>query len=215
MSPRVRSDYAWQPIALLLLVAAALSFWCVQKRLEVTRHDVIQRRLASATEVLMTPARDVLAAGGSSEAFLERLREVGSLTGLRITLIARDGTALADSEIRGPMPNLSDRPEVAQAVHAGEASAERLSVLTGKETVYVARSVAVDGVVLGTIRAATERSEIDHVASGMETVLIVLAVTGIALGAVLGAAAMRQRTEVVTAFDLSSASERQRERDAA
>jgi hypothetical protein len=203
-------------MAALLLAAVVLSFWCLQKRIDATRHDVIQRRLSSAAEVLMRPAHDVLASGASSEAFLERLRDVGSLTGLRITLIARDGTALADSEVRGPMPNLSDRPEVAQALLTEEeASASRTSVLTGKETVYVARAVMANGVVLGTIRAATERSEIDDVASGMETVLVVLAAMSIALGAVLGAAAVRGPTVRVKTFDLGHASEQRRERDAA
>ncbi len=215
MSPRARSSIAWKPLAILLLVAAALSFWCAQKRIQATRHDVIQRRLSSAAEVMIIPARDVLAAGGSSQAFLERLRELGSLTGLRITLIAQDGTTLADSEVRGPMPNLRDRPEVAQAIRAGEASASRTSVMTGKETVYLARSVMADGVVLGTIRAATEKAEIDDVASGLESVLLLLAITGIGLGAVLGAAAMRSRMVHAAAFDLGSATRQRRERDAA
>jgi len=215
MPSRARSPIAWQPLAILLLMAFGLSFWCVHQKIEATRRDVIQRRLSSAAEVMMSPARDVLAAGASSQAFLERLRELGSLTGLRITLIAHDGTALADSEIQGRMPNLGDRPEVAEAVRAGLASASRTSVLTGKETVYVARTVEADGVVRGTIRVATERSAIDEVASDLEYVLFLLAVTGLGLGAVLGAAAMRDRAGPMPVYDLRSAPILRREREAA
>lgn len=176
---------AWILAGLLAVVGIA-AFVTAQGRLTEERRALVERRLSGTAGILTEPAKDVLARGASREEFLARLRDLGSTTGLRITLIAPDGEALADSEVSGPLPNLGDRPEVRTANLAGSATAARTSVVTGKETVYVARAVEVDGRLLGTIRAAVESSEIDAVAGGIEWLFAATAAAALGAGLVLG-----------------------------
>jgi len=82
--------------------------------------------------------------------------------GLRVTLIAADGTVLADSsrdpELVHQMENHLGRPEVREAAETGTGSSRRWSDTTGEEYVYVATRVAGDGPVRFVRTAApTER----------------------------------------------------------
>ncbi|MCY2961381.1 MAG: hypothetical protein NTY35_14555 [Planctomycetota bacterium] len=162
------------------------AFVLAEQRLSLERREFVERRLSAAAEVLTLPAREALSDVASRESFLSRLRDLSSTTGLRITLIDPNGEALADSEVPGPLPNMSDRPEV-RASAAGRAStARRQSALTGKETLYVARSVELDGQRIGTIRVATETSEIDGVLVGLEALLATATAAALGLGLVAG-----------------------------
>ncbi len=181
---RSRPSTEW--LAAILICVGVAAFVAGRHQLESERRALVERRLAGAAEILSGPAVDVLARGGSREEFLALLRDLGATTGLRITLIAPGGEALADSEVAGSLPNLGDRPEVRAANASGVATAARKSAVTGKETVYVARSVEVDGKRLGTIRAATDASAVSEVLNGAEWFFAAAAATALALGLVLG-----------------------------
>jgi len=168
-----------------VLVAVA-AFATAGHLLAKERRALVERRLSGAAEILSAPARDVLTGRLSREAFLARLLDLGSTTGLRITLIDPQGEALADSEVPGRLPNLADRPEVRAASATGHSAAARRSIVTGKETVYVARAVEVDGRRLGTIRAATESSEAAGVLGGIEALFATGAAAALGLGILLG-----------------------------
>lgn len=66
-------------------------------------------------------------------------------TDFRITVVAIDGTVLADSDRRddelAAMDNHRSRPEIAAALARGEGSAVRHSDTTGQDTLYAARLV--------------------------------------------------------------------------
>ncbi|NLT35506.1 MAG: HAMP domain-containing protein [Gaiellales bacterium] len=65
--------------------------------------------------------------------------EAGDAGGMRLTVVARDGTVLADSEADpGTLDNHADRPEVARALAGNEARARRESATLGRLEVYVA-----------------------------------------------------------------------------
>ena len=74
-----------------------------------------------------------------------RLRQLVAGTDFRITVIALDGTVLADSNRRddelATMDNHRTRPEIVQALARGEGSAVRHSDTTGYDTLYAARLV--------------------------------------------------------------------------
>lgn len=179
-------------LAAALCLVGVAAFALLRREIADERRAVIERRLLGAAEILAQPARDVLTGTGSRAGFLDRLRDLGSVTGLRFTLIGANGDALADSEVGGPMPNLGDRPEVHAASVAGFASAARKSALTGKETVYVAHSIESDGKRIGTIRAATDTSELDTVLSGIEWLFALVGIAALGLGAIVGAALRRR-----------------------
>jgi hypothetical protein len=158
-----------------------------------TRRELVERRLTTAAELLSGPATQALTAGADREPLLARLRDLGRITGLRLTLIGPDGTVLSDSEVQDPMPNLSDRPEVREAGLDGSASAFRRSAVTGKETLYVARRIERDGRALGVVRAATDASEIDATLAGVQTALAALCAACFGLGVAAGAAGVPRR----------------------
>lgn len=174
-------------VAALALTTYA-AFALIEREIARERRALIEHKLEGAAEILAQPASDALSGSASREAFLDRLRDLASMTGLRITLIGASGDVLADSEVRGAMPNLSDRPEVRAASAAGYASAARKSSVTGKETVYVARAVESDGRTLGTIRAAIEASEIDTVLVGLERIFAAIASAMLGIGVLIGRA---------------------------
>lgn len=177
-TPFVRRLVPW----LLATVVGCVAYAFAAQHLARERRAFVDRRLAAAADVLTAPARDVLTGAASAESFRPRLRDLGTVSGLRITLIAPDGEALVDSELPGALPNLGDRPEIRGALSAGVATAERLSVLTGRETLYVARAVAHEGRTVGTIRAATNASSVEELLAGAELLFALAAVAGVGIG---------------------------------
>jgi two-component system phosphate regulon sensor histidine kinase PhoR len=74
---------------------------------------------------------------------------------VRVTLIAADGTVIADSEHDpATMENHASRPEVKQALTAGRGSSIRHSATIGIDMLYVAVPVRRDDRVLGVVRVA-------------------------------------------------------------
>lgn len=104
--------------------------------------------------------------------------------GARITLIAPDGTVLADApQPPGAPANLSARPEVRDALANGQGASERASVASGEDTFYVAvpigprgapAGVARMGVPLTTIAQAQTRLGIAVLSAALLAILIAL-----------------------------------------
>lgn len=74
-------------------------------------------------------------------------RDLGSRSSARVTLIASDGTVLADSAVRDvdlpALENHASRPEVTQAFATGQGQDVRLSHTTGERMMYHARLLRV------------------------------------------------------------------------
>ena len=108
--------------------------------------------------------------------------ELSKETGLRITVISRDGTVIGESD--KPEDDLKSienhlhRPEVQQAIREGIGSATRHSDTIGVDLLYVAVPVRGDDHV-GTVRVAMPLSEIQHTTA---RVLHTVAVSGIVVG---------------------------------
>lgn len=106
---------------------------------------------------------------------------LGSLSGRRVTLIARDGTVLGDSEVRAAdlaaLENHADRPEVRQALTGRVGRDVRLSTSLGEEHVYLAASAASGEIIrfsvpLDEVRAAVDRVQRGIFAVGLAAVLL-------------------------------------------
>jgi two-component system phosphate regulon sensor histidine kinase PhoR len=87
-------------------------------------------------------------------------------TGLRVTVIARDGTVIGESDKpESDLKNIENhlaRPEVQQALHEGIGSATRKSDTIGVNLLYVALPVRKDKVV-GVVRVALPLVEIQQI----------------------------------------------------
>ncbi len=185
----------------VLLVCCTAAWWIAGREIEKTRFRLVGRQLTTAADILRAPATEVLSTGSGEEKFRQRLRDVGAMTGLRLTLIRDDGSVVADSEVLEPMPNLGDRPEVREAAVRGRGTDFRRSIVTGEETLYVARALEKDGARIGMIRAATGTSEVQALLDGVEATLAVVATICLALGAFAGwvAHALARRREEAAA----------------
>jgi two-component system phosphate regulon sensor histidine kinase PhoR len=107
------------------------------------------------------------AAGGApaDPAALEAFaRRMGAATAMRITVVAHDGTVLADSE-EDPalMENHRGRPEVATALAGSEGRARRVSATLKQEMLYVAVPIPPGDLAWsgGVVRVAVPASRVD------------------------------------------------------
>lgn len=128
-------------LAFLALFAAGLAALWPARSFEEGQLAVQQR--ARAREALRHLSQ--LPAGWDLSSLRSGVRRWGQLAGLRLTVIAADGTVLADTEVPpealGRVENHGNRPEVIAALRFGEGEAVRRSVTTAAKYHYLARKV--------------------------------------------------------------------------
>jgi two-component system phosphate regulon sensor histidine kinase PhoR len=138
-SPKLRLAPLW-PAAVALAVAAGLARLLLPAPLAEGAAVELEATTRLLESVVPRPAKDV--AGPDAE-LQRRVVELAAGTPYRLTLIARDGTVLADSartldQVRA-MANHRDRPELVAALERGVGHAVRESDTTGVATAYAAR----------------------------------------------------------------------------
>ena len=108
------------------------------------------------------------------------IKNLGSKIHTRVTIIATDGTVLADSEqdIRS-MENHSHRPEVVEALQGKTGKSIRFSSTVNRDMLYVAVPIETDGKITGVIRTSLFLSDIDNLLTNLN-----YHVAGISLGIV-------------------------------
>jgi two-component system phosphate regulon sensor histidine kinase PhoR len=123
----------------------------------------------------------------------ERVRRLGQEIATRITLIARDGRVLADSdEDPARMENHGERPEIQAARDTGFGTEIRFSQTLGARMQYVAVRQEGEGPV-GFVRVALPHDAIEHELAGISR-LVWTAAAGTGLGAMILAFWLARRT---------------------
>jgi two-component system phosphate regulon sensor histidine kinase PhoR len=85
----------------------------------------------------------------------DRVREWANILGVRVTIIAADGTVIGESvEDRVQMDNHLDRPEVIQAIKDGIGTSTRYSTTVGYPMMYTANAIYTEQILLGFVRLA-------------------------------------------------------------
>jgi two-component system phosphate regulon sensor histidine kinase PhoR len=98
--------------------------------------------------------------GNSLDALAKKL---GGQIGTRITIIALDGKVLGDSnENPATMENHATRPEVKDALASGIGESTRYSTTLGKQMMYVAVPITIQGEVLGVARVALPLTQVEN-----------------------------------------------------
>jgi two-component system phosphate regulon sensor histidine kinase PhoR len=113
---------------------------------------------------------------------------LGKASAGRITIVAPDGTVLADSALSdlSKVENHRARPEIIDAIDAGRGFHRRQSNTRETETMYVAIAVKkTEGV--GAVRIATPLAEIDDAVSELRRNIIIAGLFGLAFALALGA----------------------------
>ncbi|MFN0009201.1 MAG: ATP-binding protein [Planctomycetota bacterium] len=175
-------------ILVLLLVSAAIFG---EIRLRDFHRVEIEARLRTAAGLLAEEAGDKLVSGSERSAFAERLAEVGRLTGLRLTVIAPDGTVHADSEARSTLANHASRPEIVRAQAEGEGLDWRSSATTQRETYYFARRIDRGGQTIGYVRAAAELEKMERAIGELRRSLLLGGLVALLLGLLVSAVLAR------------------------
>ncbi|HSV55594.1 MAG TPA: ATP-binding protein [Magnetospirillaceae bacterium] len=101
---------------------------------------------------------DTLKYPAAAQAFCDRTARG---TSFRVTLITREGTVMGDSGSEAAeMDNHRDRPEVRAALAGMPGFSLRRSVITGKDMLYVAEPVGLDGETIGVLQLSLSVPEL-------------------------------------------------------
>lgn len=138
LPPKLRLAPLWPALA-ALLTASVFLWFLLPGVLERTASVQLFNALRILAPIVQQRAADP---GADPRLWL---RQLAAGSGLRLTLIASDGSVLADSSVEpgqiGSLENHSARPEVVGALAQGSAMAVRPSTTTGHIYVYVAQSL--------------------------------------------------------------------------
>jgi len=190
-------------VILILIVAGALTAY-VSNAVRSNHLADLESRLLDSARLLGDALASPLARGESADFFDAPARHYAGLLSARVTIIALDGTVLADSqEDRTRMDNHLDRPEVQRALAAGQGTAIRYSQTAGYDMMYAAAAVRAGGETVGVARVALSLSAIEtQIARLREGVLfagLVAALVAIALALFIAermAGPVRELTQV-------------------
>lgn len=117
------------------------------------------------------------------------VHELGEASHSRVTVIADDGTVLADSALSlrevELLENHGNRPEVAQARKSGRGLATRYSSTIGAQMIYLARKFArPEGA--GVVRVAMTLTDVDALISQMRWLISGAVLLGLVVAAIMG-----------------------------
>lgn len=180
----------WRIYGYFLLAALGALALATGHAVHTLRH-FYEEEVASELAVLARlEARDVLSVlsdGGASR--MDGLcKDVGRLTGSRMTVILPDGRVIGDSD-KNPavMDNHATRPEIASAFLGEPGSSVRYSDTLKRKLKYVAIPVQRDGVITAVVRMAKPIAEIRWIQHAISRQLLV---GGIFSAALFGMVAM-------------------------
>jgi len=122
----------------------------------------LEAQLTAEAQLLGETLAAPLAQGKPGEIFDAQARHYADLLGVRVTIIATDGTVLGEShEDRLRMDNHLYRPEVQEALANGQGSSIRFSQTVRYEMMYVAVPVTAEGRETGIVRVALPLRQIE------------------------------------------------------
>ena len=132
----------------------------------------LEQRLTDAARLIGENTTPALAAQDSQQLNALAARHA-SLVGMRVTIIAPDGTVLGESdEDWSQMDNHRDRPEVAQALAGGVGSSTRFSHTVGQQMLYVAARVMSGEQVLGVVRVAMPLAQVEANVAHLQRIIL-------------------------------------------
>jgi two-component system phosphate regulon sensor histidine kinase PhoR len=172
-----------------LLIILALSSLILVLSLNTVREfyrDVLTDSLKNLAYTLNPEVAHFLDTGRANEldGFIKNL---GSKIHTRVTIIATDGTVLADSDENTPlMENHSHRPEVVEALQGKTGKSIRFSSTANRDMLYVAVPIETSGKITGVIRTSLFLKDIDNLLTKLNYHVAWISL-GIVLIALLGA----------------------------
>lgn len=193
------------PFVLLILgVMGVLAFYLVGSVREA-QIDNLRTRLEAEAGLIAEASLPIFS---NQERNLDDLsKTLGERIESRVTIIARDGTVLGDSQ-ENPltMENHDTRPEVADALETGLGESIRFSTTIGQRLMYIAVPIANQEQVFGVARVALPMTDVEAAVSMVTSNIIVATV--IASGAAVLAAVFIARSTTQPIKEVTRAAKR-------
>ena len=172
-----------------LLIIFALSSLILVLSLNTVREfyrDMLANNLRNLAHTLTPEVVHFLDAGGGNE--LDRfIKNLGGKIHTRLTVIATDGTVLADSDENTPsMENHGRRPEVIESLQGKIGKSVRFSSTANGDMLYVAVPIENAGKITGVIRTSVFLKDIDKLLTKLNYHAFRISL-GVVLIALLGA----------------------------
>ncbi len=162
-----RTRLFWQiatPMAVLLVVGLAAVAWQAARLMRDAHTAQVAIQLESSAALVEGTLADELAAPDRT-VIDPIVKRIGKEAGLRVTVIAADGTVLGESDDDpAVMDNHATRPEVVEALASGAGTAMRRSDTIETDMMYSARAVRRDGRLLGVVRTGVPLAALDAAA---------------------------------------------------
>ena len=134
LSRKILKRFLLLALFLFLILGSISYFWIKQLYVEQIRTDLVHD--IDIIELELQKNRD----------FQKVADDIKRLTSIRVTIIDKDGRVLADSDAdAAKMENHKNRPEVFDATYKPYGTSVRRSHTVGKELLYVAKKIKLDG----------------------------------------------------------------------
>jgi len=188
-------------MALLFLVA-----WIYgQGRIFAFHHGEVEHRLEAVAVLLEPRARGWLTGEVPAEEVRREVRGLATEGRRRVTVIALDGTVLADNVAHLPLENHASRPEIREAGSAGRGSSTRHSDSTGFSTLYLARRVSAGGRPVGFLRVSEPMEQVEGELASLGNALLLGGTAVLLLGLLASWILARQLALPLAAMERSAA----------
>ncbi len=185
------------PFVLLILGSmVGLGFYLVSSVRE-TQTDNLRIRLEAEAMLIAETSLPMLL--NSEDNSLDELsKTLGERIETRVTIIARDGTVLGDSqEDPRTMENHAGRTEVIDALETGRGESIRFSTTLGQRLMYIAVPIADQEQVFGVARVALPMTEVDGTISRVTNTIIAATVIAGTVAVLAGLFIARATTQPI------------------
>jgi two-component system phosphate regulon sensor histidine kinase PhoR len=175
------------PFVLLVLVIMGVLGVYLASSTRSSQLDSLRSQLESEARITAEASQPGFLSPDGTKNLEALAKKLGEQIDARVTIIARDGTVLGDSE-QDPasMENHATRPEVMDALSAGLGESTRYSTTLEQRMMYVAVPVSYDGEVLGVARVSLPLDAVESVVRRV-TVSIIIAMAAATVLVILAA----------------------------
>jgi two-component system phosphate regulon sensor histidine kinase PhoR len=178
---KLHSRLVFFNVVAIVLITLLMGYYLGTSLRSVFESDIEDQLYSSAT--LATHYMRISPLRGNN---IELANDIGKQLGMRVTIIAQDGTVLGDSELTpqevASVENHSNRPEVMDALDTGRGTSIRQSATVGVPFIYVAVKTD-DGSML---RVARPLEPVESLIGGLRKQLLFALIGSIGLTLVFG-----------------------------
>ena len=152
-------------IAIIVILMGTFFIWFLHNLYMQTMRD----NLSNQARLTLALIEEMTEGNAKPEEINEVVKELGQDLAFRVTLVDADGVVLADSaDDPLAMDNHADRPEIQEAMLAGEGIASRYSVTLDGEMYYLAiASYSYGGEIVAVVRLAVPLLEVNQAVSNL------------------------------------------------